>query len=109
MKKYLGLFSLDLYDLGGIADDRVGEETKWVVQQYIRDIKQLANVDRSTIEMKLSGESIDEELDRYRTLKFSFVMHSLEEKLQLQRLLFRQLRDIDTGCGADVEIENYSA
>lgn len=109
MNKYLGFFSIDIYNLGGIGETRVSEEAKWIVQEYAQDIKQVADVDRMSIELQISDEFIDEELDRYRTLKFSFVMSSEKEKGQLHQELFRRLRDIDTVFGADVELESYFA
>ena len=101
------MFSVDIYDLGGIENARVAEEALWIVQQFVRDIQDVADVDRPSIEQQVSGEFIDEELDRYRNLRFSFLMTSAKERLALQQLLFRRLRDIDTGCMASAELENY--
>ncbi|UFS61945.1 hypothetical protein LOH54_09810 [Sulfurimonas sp. HSL-3221] len=107
MKRYLGSFTIDIYDLGGIMDTRINDEARWIVEQYIRTINAVADVDRMSLEQKVSGEYIDEELDRYRNLQFSFVMSSGEERHALLRELFRHLRDIDTGCMANVELEPY--
>ncbi|MHC3995373.1 hypothetical protein ACXWTF_11145 [Thiomicrolovo sp. ZZH C-3] len=107
MKRYLGSFTIDIYDLGGIMDTKVGGEARWIVEQYIRTINAIADVDPLSIEQRVSDEYIDEELDRYRNLQFSFVISSGEERHTLLRELFRCLRDIDTGCMAHVELEPY--
>ncbi|WP_345984932.1 hypothetical protein WCX49_09930 [Sulfurimonas sp. HSL-1656] len=107
MKRYLGAFTIDIYDLGGIMETRINDEARWVVEQYIRTINDIAEVEPLSIEQRVSAEYIDEELDRYRNLQFSFVMSSGEERHVLFRELFRRLRDIDTGCMANVELEPY--
>lgn len=107
MKRYLGSFTIDIYDLGGIMETRINDEARWAVEQYIRTISDIADVEPLSIEQSVSDEHIDEELDRYRNLQFSFVMSSGEERHALHRELFRRLRDIDTGCMANVELEPY--
>lgn len=103
-EKFHGHFTVDIYDLGGISESKVNEEFIWIVKQYIKLIENVTSVDHMSIVQHVSNEHID----RSRTLKYSFVIVSAKAKHSLQRELFKQLRDIDTGCSANVELEDFT-
>lgn len=104
---YLGVFNVDIFDLGGLLDTKAANAAQGYIKEYVRDIEDIALIDYESLEYQVSSEALDEELDRYRSVSFSFVMSSSLEKAQLFKELFKKLRDIDTSCGADVQIESY--